>query len=247
MVKLLTLMLFALWSFGSPAVELLFDASRNRQVPVTLYWLAARDCSPHQPCPVALLSSGYGVAHDRYGFIAVSLQQAGYLVVAIQHELPGYPPLATNGKLFERRQENWQRGALTLAFVRATLADRYPGYDFNRLTLIGHSNGGDISAWLAASNAPYISRLITLDHRRVPLPRNPAITMLSLRASDFAPDAGVLPAANEQPGLRLCVVPLRHARHNDMTDAGPRWLQAAIATRLSGHLAGVDCALLRGV
>lgn len=220
----------------------ILDEKRDRPIPVTTYLpVNAAECSDAHPCPVALLSSGYGVAHNEYSFIAHQLNQSGYLVIAIQHELPGDPPLAVTGNLFENRSENWQRGAVTLAVVRNALKDQHPGYDFDHLTLIGHSNGGDISAWLANENKPYISRLITLDHRRVPLPRTKDIDLLSIRGSDFPADAGVLPTDKEVQQFGGCVVTIPQSRHNDMTDNGPDWLKTAIAGVIDDHLSGKGC------
>ena len=101
-------------------------------------------------------------------FLTKVLNELGYLVVAVGHELPGDPPLSVTGNLFETRSENWTRGAATLNFLQHQLASRYPSYDFEALLLVGHSNGGDISAWLANQTQPYVNTLITLDHRRVP-------------------------------------------------------------------------------
>ena len=220
----------------------LFDASRQRQIPIELYYPAnANDCLATHPCPVALLSAGYGVAHTEYRFVAEVLNRAGYLVIAIGHELAQDPPLSVQGNLFETRRENWQRGAVTLEFVQQALQTQLPGFDFSRLTLVGHSNGGDISAWLANAHPELVSALITLDHRRVPLPRNKNIRVLSIRASDFPADEGVLLSEPEQARYDGCVLTIAGAKHNELTDQGPDWLKARIKADLLSYLTQHQC------
>jgi hypothetical protein len=225
-----------------PSKELLMDEQRQRAIPIAIYppqWADDKNCV-NSPCPVAILSAGYGLLHTDYGFLATSLSALGYLVVAVGHELPTDPPLSVTGNLYQTRSENWQRGANTLRFVRSQLKQTMTGFDFDHLLLIGHSNGGDISAWLAnemlAENEAFISTVITLDSRRVPLPKTAAIKLLSIRGSDFPADEGVLPTADEQQALGLCVITIPKSRHNDMYDAGPVWLKAEIERQLHAFL-----------
>ncbi len=131
-------------------------------------------------------------------FLTEYLNKLGHMTVSIAHELPQDPPLSKKGKLFNSRSENWLRGAKTLDFLQRQLPTQHSNYDFDSLVLIGHSNGGDISAWLANEGKPYIKTIVTLDNRRVALPRNSSIQVLSIRGSDFPADAGVLPTPHEK-------------------------------------------------
>lgn len=217
----------------------LFDSSRERTIPVEVYEPeAGSGCTAHDRCPVAIISAGYGVAHTRYRFIARAYLDLGYLVVAVRHELPGDPPLSVSGDLYETRKENWSRGAQSLRVVRRTLKDRFPRFDFDRVTLVGHSNGGDISAWLANHDPDIVSALVTLDHRRVALPRDQALPVLSFRAGDFPADAGVIPDSEEQEALGMCIIELPKARHNDMSDEGPEWLRRRIYNAILSYTSG---------
>ncbi len=226
--------------------DVLYDAARDRCIPLAISLPGGSiQCQPEAKCPVAFVSAGYGVSHNHYRFIAQELNLLGYLVVAIGHELPQDPPLEVTGHLFQTRSENWQRGAQTLRFVRSQMQPKYPGYDFDHLLLLGHSNGGDISSWLAAKQPPYVSTLITLDHRRVPLPRDHAIQVLSIRAGDFPADAGVLPSPAEQQQFPICLVRLAKAQHNQMEDDGPMWLKTTIQDLIRGYLTGTDCQQLQ--
>ncbi|WP_241737489.1 alpha/beta hydrolase [Neptunicella marina] len=218
------------------------DTSRNRDIPVQISMPDNPNvCKATAKCQVAFLSAGYGVSHTEYQFIAKQLTALDYLVVAIGHELAGDLPLSVEGNLYQTRQENWKRGAQTLNFIRGTLQKRYQNYDFNHLLLVGHSNGGDISAWLSNQHKNYVSALITLDHRRVPLPRVHKIKVLSIRGSDFPADKGVLPTNEEKRKYKSCIVTIPGSRHNDMTDNGPQWLKVKISQLIHGYLQGNSC------
>lgn len=239
-LKLLVLLIFLTNSVFASEYLVVTDPERQRDIPIHVSF--PRDvsvCNVNNRCPVAFLSSGYGVPYDKYSFISDALNKAGYLVVAIQHELPGDPALAVAGHLYIERTENWLRGAATIRFVHNKLKADFAGYNFDKLTLVGHSNGGDISAWLFNEHANVVEKLITLDHRRVPLPRVKSASVLSIRGSDFPADEGVLHTVEEQMQFNACIVQVENSRHNDMTDFGPDWLKASLSNIvlefLSGH------------
>lgn len=183
--------------------------------------------------------------HSQYTFLSKQFNQFGYLVVAFGHELPSDPHLSVSGDLYKTRSENWSRGAKTLDFLKNSLSKRFNEYNFEKLMLAGHSNGGEISAWLGNEGKTYIQKIITLDHRRVPLPRNSNIQVLSIRASDFPADKGVLPAESEQERNGSCIVRIPKARHNDITDFGPMWLKEKIKLLIYNHLNGQFCSMLK--
>jgi len=168
------------------------------------------------------------------------LAPSGYLVVVIQHDLPTDPALSRTGDLFVNRMPAWKRGAENLRFVRDTLARTYAGYDWSHLVLIGHSNGGDLSALAVHESPALATKLVTLDHRRHPLPRDASISVLSIRGSDLEAAPGVLPTKRDQsPGT--CIAEIAGSRHNDMHDQGPRELQAKIGRLLREFLEGGRC------
>ncbi len=227
-------------SLATQSIEL-WDARRERRIPLQLSFpVGQRDCTRTRPCPVAFVSPGYGLAHTDYSYIARALASAGYLVVAIQHDLPTDPALARTGDLFASRMPTWRRGAENLRFVRDTLSRTHTGYDWPQLVLIGHSNGGDLSALAVHESPTLAATLVTLDHRRHPLPRDASIRVLSLRGSDFEADVGVLPTPDE-PDTGMCITKLADARHNDMNDHGPVALQSEIVQRLREFLEHGRC------
>lgn len=227
------------FSFASDEV---YDESRDRLIPVEVSHPVEKEhCNETEKCPLALLSAGYGVSHTKYDFLAKQLNQMGYMVVAIGHELESDPPLSVSGNLYETRSENWMRGAETLDFIKRRLASTYQHYNFNDLLLIGHSNGGDISSWLANAGKDYVDTVITLDHRRVPLPRSKDINVLSIRGSDYPADEGVLPPPEEIREYRMCITEIPKSRHNDMSDYGPKWLKDEITNVIDDFLNSSGC------
>lgn len=186
--------------------------------------------------PVALISGGYGVSHYAYSFIAQALTARGFLVVSVQHDLPGDAPIPRDGNLYELRAPFWARGAENLALVARQLEQKFPTFNWARPVLIGHSNGGDISLWYAREHAAATSAVITLDHRRMPIARVSQATVLSLRGTDFPADAGVLPTTAEQQQFGIEVTTIQGAKHDEMQDSGPEEVKRAITERIIAFL-----------
>lgn len=202
------------------------DQARQREIPIELS-LPAAPCTK-APCPVALLSGGYGNGYKEYRFLVDELNRNGWLVVSVEHQLPTDAKLDRNEDVGPQLKTMRRRGVANLRFVQESLSKSHPGYDWRHLTLIGHSLGGDISAERAGEGDPTITRVVTLDNRRAALPRAAAVKVLSIRASDTQAEAGVLPDAQEQKQNGACIVKLPGARHNDMYDGGGAELKAAI-------------------
>jgi pimeloyl-ACP methyl ester carboxylesterase len=223
---------------GQTSLVVLRDVARGREVPiqVTFSKYLGR-CSSKQPCPVALISGGYGVPHTGYSFMAKALVELGYTVVSIQHDLPGDAPLARQGDLYALRMPVWNRGVKNILFVRNVLARRCPVLDFDHLTIVGHSNGGDLSLVFTQKYPHLVSAVVTLDHRRVPIPRSAAPSALSVRASDTPPIPGILPSPEEQAAFGITITQLSNARHNEMHDAGGEALKDQILKATVAFLA----------
>ncbi len=224
---------------AAPLPLTLTDAARNRDVPVELYFPIGRSCTSERQCPVAILSAGYGITPVEYGFLAAPLNRLGYLVVSIDHQLPSDPRLDPDGDRRAQLNVMWRRGAANIGFAIGALKVRYPQFDWRRVVLVGHSLGGDSSAWFATQNVAAVSALVTLDNRRAPLPRDAAVKVLSIRASDTEADPGVLPSEG------ACIVKIDGSRHNDMSDAGSDRLKQTIAQTMERFLADGSCGLSR--
>ncbi|MCB0768910.1 MAG: alpha/beta hydrolase [Flavobacteriales bacterium] len=209
---------------------LLFDSTRQRTIPVALYkdTINARG--------LILFSHGYGAnepgTYLRYAYLAKALAADGQIVVSIQHELPEDPLLAMTGKLQETRRPNWERGAANIAFVHAEILRMHPEWSALPLSLVGHSNGGDMSLLFAEQYPALLRDVITLDNLRMPFPRAATPRISSLRASDTQADPGVLPTAGEQAEFGIEVIQLQATTHVDMDQRGTEMQQAEIIRRV---------------
>jgi hypothetical protein len=71
---------------------------------------------------------------------------------------------------------------------------------------------------LAHEYPELVDKVISLDNRRMPLPRTRKPRVYSLRSGDQPADKGVLPDAAEQAALGIRIVKLPAIRHDDMLD-----------------------------
>ena len=186
----------------------MFDKGRGRNVPLVIYQGDTINKS------VVIISHGYGVKNTEYSFIANALATHGYFVVSIQHDLETDKPLHTTGNLFDRRKSLWERGVQNILFVMNELQKIEPQLDLNRVILIGHFNGGDVSMMMAQTHPKMVSKIISLDSRRYPFPRNPKLEILRFGAIDDEPDEGVV----RESGVGVIYV--KGARHIDLCDRG---------------------------
>ncbi len=110
-----------------------------------------------------------------YSYLAEFLASKGYFIVSIQHELSkdGLMPLSGIPQI--ERKPFWERGADNILFTIKKLKKTNPELDFNHITLIGHSNGEGMIALFPNKHPGIVDRIITLDNRRVPLPRTDKI------------------------------------------------------------------------
>lgn len=194
----------------------LFDQARNRAVPLVMY----SGTKPVKKQKLVILNHGYGMPNTAYSSIANNLAAHGYYVVSIQHDLPGDQPIPNTGNVYETRKPFWDRGVQNILFVIQQLKTRKPGLDYSNIILIGHSYGADIVMLFAQEHPEAVAKVISLDNRRVPIPRISHPQLFSLRSSDQPADAGVLPTAEEQSKYHIRIVALPHTIHNDMGDNG---------------------------
>lgn len=208
----------------------LVDAERQRPVPLLLYG------RPGPDRPLAILSHGYGGEPGEYSFIAEALAARGYVVAAIDHELPGDPPIASDGNLFERRMPNWRTGAQSIAFAISELRARRLADPRAPAVVIGHSNGGDMAMLFASEHPQLVRAAISLDNRRFPLPRTSGPRICSIRSSDQPADPGVLPGEEEARTLDMQIAQVPGLIHNDMWDGATPEQRAAMLELILGCL-----------
>ena len=90
--------------------------------------------------------------------------------------------------------------------------------DFKHITIIGHSNGGDMTALFPQKYPNIVEKIITLDNRRMALPKTKNIKICSLRSSDQPADEGVLPTDVEIKKFGIKIIKLPNTTHNEMDD-----------------------------
>ncbi|THD51622.1 MAG: alpha/beta hydrolase [Bradyrhizobium sp.] len=219
----------------------LFDAARARPVSVDIavrrdYEMKAD--AGYWKLPVAVISNGNTVKNTEYSFLANVLAARGYLVASIQQDLPTDPPLMTKvGLPYVGRLEVYQRGEANILFVLGQLKKLQPNADYNHLTLVGHSNGGDVAMFCAQQHPELVSKVITLDNLRVPFVLNDKMKILSFRSTDpnFKTDPGVLPTAQEAKADGIDIVKTKF-QHTWMSDRGPDSAKEMIQATLGQFL-----------
>ena len=146
--------------------------------------------------PVAIVSPGNSVRNTEYSFLTNLFAVRGYLVASVQHDLATDDPMVTKvGEEYVGRRMQYYRGISNITFAIEELQKLYPNADYRHLTLIGHSNGGDISMYFAKLHPEMVKKVITLDNLRVPFLTDGKIKILSFRSKDpvFKADPGVVP------------------------------------------------------
>jgi hypothetical protein len=220
----------------------LFDAKRNRPVAVDLavrrdYEIKAD--AGYWKLPVAIISHGNTVKNTEYSFLANVFAARGYLVASIQHDLPTDAPLMTKeGSLYVGRLKVYERGEANILFAIDELKKMQPNADYDHLTMVGHSNGGDISMFFAQQHPELVRRVVTLDNLRVPfVTDDKALKILSFRSHDphFQTDPGVLPTDKGAKEAGIDIVKTE-AQHTDMSDRGPDSVKESIQNSLDKFL-----------
>ncbi|MGQ0683808.1 alpha/beta fold hydrolase [Bradyrhizobium sp.] len=195
--------------------------------------------------PVAIINHGNTVKHTEYSFLSNVFAARGYLVIAPQHDLPTDPPMVTKvGELYVGRLPQMQRGIANIKFAVAEMKKRQPNADYDRVTMVGHSLGGDISMYFAKQYPDEIKKVVTLDNLRVPFLTEGKFKILSFRSRDnqFKPDPGVVPDAEECERADITVVDTGF-QHNDMRDTGPDVAKSSIQSMLDRFLDTADSAI----
>jgi hypothetical protein len=188
--------------------------------------------------PVAILNHGNTVKFTEYSFLANLLAARGYMVVSIQHDLETDEPMVTRpDEEYAGRRPQYNRGIANIMFAIDELRKIQPNSDYRHLTLVGHSNGGDISMYFARHHPDLIKKVVTLDNLRVPFVTDGKFKILSFRSRDpvFKADPGVVPDDEmcEKAGITLVKTTYQH---NDLSDRGPDHVKSSIQTILDKFL-----------
>jgi Chlorophyllase enzyme len=188
--------------------------------------------------PVAILNHGNTVKFTEYSFLANLLAARGYMVVSIQHDLETDEPMVTQaGEEYVGRRPQYNRGIANIMFAIDELKKIQPNSDFRHLTMVGHSNGGDISMYFAKRHPDLIKKVVTLDNLRVPFITDGKFKILSFRSRDpvFKADPGVVPNDEMCQKAGITVVKTTY-QHNDLSDRGPDHVKNEIQAILDKFL-----------
>jgi alpha/beta hydrolase fold len=180
--------------------------------------------------PVAILNHGNTVKFTEYSFLANMLAMRGYMVVSVQHDLEADGPMVTKvGEEYVGRRPHYNRGIANIMFAIDELRKIQPNADYHHLTLVGHSNGGDISMYFAARHPDLVTRVVTLDNLRVPFITDGKFKILSFRSTDpvFKADPGVVPDNEMCRRAGITVVNTSY-QHNELSDRGPDQVKTTI-------------------
>jgi len=219
-----------------------YDPARNNR-PVVVDVAVRRDAEMRAiagtiTLPVAILSHGNTVRFTEYSFLANVFAARGYLAISIQHDTNTDGPLVTiAGEPYAGRLRVYERGVANILFAIDRLKPIEASADYGHLTLVGHSNGGDISMYFAKLHPALVKKLVSLDSLRVPLVTDGKFRILAFRSRDpaFEADPGVVPDPDfcRKSGITIVQTEYRHA---DMSDRGPDLAKTMILDRLDKFL-----------
>ncbi|AND90367.1 hypothetical protein ACVI1J_009869 [Bradyrhizobium diazoefficiens] len=223
-----------------------YDASRdNRPVPVDIAIRRDKEMQANAgmiTMPVAVINHGNTVKNTEYGFLANIFAARGYLVVSPQHDLPTDPPMVTKpGELYVGRLPQILRGVANIHLAMQEMKKVQPNADYEKVTMVGHSMGGDITMYFAKQYPDEVKKVVTLDNLRVPFVTAGKFKILSFRSTDpqFKTDAGVIPSDEECEKAGIQVVKTEF-QHNDMRDTGPDVAKNSIQGMLDKFLSATD-------
>jgi len=188
--------------------------------------------------PVAILNHGNTVRFTEYSFLTNFFAMRGYLAISIQHDLPTDAPMVTKvGELYVGRQPQYLRGIANIKFAVEEMKKVQPCADYDRLTVVGHSAGADISMYFAKMYPNHIKEVVTLDNLRVPFMTDGRFKILSFRSKDpqFKTDSGVIPPKGIREKSGITVVQTGY-QHTDMSDRGPDNVKSTIQVMLDKFL-----------
>src|SRR6201995_2959703 len=189
--------------------------------------------------PVAILNHGNTVKNTEYSFLANVFAARGYLAISPQHDRPTDPPRVTKaGEPYVGRLPQIERGVANIHCAIDEMKKVQPNADYSKVTMVGHSMGGDISMYFAKEFPDQVKKVVTLDNLRVPFITEGKFKILSFRSKDpvFKTDPGVIPSADvcEKTGITVVQTGFQH---NDMRDTGPDAAKESIQNMLDQFIA----------
>ncbi|MCU0438777.1 MAG: alpha/beta hydrolase [Raineya sp.] len=211
-------------NYLSAESKVFYDSVRGRKIPVEIYTKPDKKYNNQ----LVIINNGYGSSNTEYSYIAKKLINLGYIVACIQHEQPEDEAIPNP----EYRRPVWERGVKNVEWVVNSIKKTYKNIDTNDLILIGHSNGGDITMLFSTLYPQRVAKAITLDHRRMIVPRVSKPAILSLRADEFEADKGVLPSPEEQKQFGIQIYTFPNSKHDYFRDVAPEAIKKEISQKI---------------
>jgi Chlorophyllase enzyme len=233
------------WAIKHDSLTFYDQARDNRPVPVDVAIRRDKEMQANAgmiKLPVAILNHGNTVKNTEYSFLANVFAARGYIVISVQHDLPTDPPMVTKvGELYVGRLQQIERGVANIKFAVSEMKKVQPNADYDHLTVVGHSMGGDITMYFAKQYPDEVKKVVTLDNLRVPFVTSGKFKILSFRSHDpqFKTDPGVVPNDDvcEKEGITVVKTEFHH---NDMRDTGSDDAKGSIQGMLDKFLADTD-------
>src|SRR5438128_7488297 len=233
------------WAIKHETIAFRDPARDNRLVAVSVAVRRDKEMQANSgliKLPVAILNHGNTVKNTEYSFLSTVFAWRGYLAISPQHDLPTDPPMVTRvGEPYVGRLPQIQRGVENIHFAIGEMKKVQPNADYAKVTMVGHSMGGDISMYFAREYPDEIKKVVTLDNLRVPFLTDGKFKILSFRSKDtqFKPDPGVVPDEEQCEKAGITVVDTGF-QHNDMRDSGPDAAKNSIQSMLDRFLDSTD-------
>lgn len=213
---LLSIGSFTIYSFIDNKQLLLFDRKSNHNIEVIIYFPQILKTK----YPLLIISNGFGISHREYTFVANYFQKKGFIVVSIKHTPEAHSVNNSELNLLEQRKPSFTIGAKEIEFVIWYLCSNYSNINFEDISLLGHSHGGNVIIYFVENNKNiFIKRLITFDNTLLPLPKVSIPRVISLRSNDLKALKGILPSKKEITQFKMEIIYLE-VPHMEFCDRG---------------------------
>ncbi len=175
-----------------------------------------------QSLGIILINPGNEVAMTDYSYLAIELASHGFFVIAIENQLKDDPKLIIKKTLEETRMPAWQRGVdNNLAVIKELQTKAFSTkLDFNNITLIGHSLGGDMVMLFARQYPNLVKNIISLDNLRIDFPDQEKPKMLILRSQKRQEEQNAKVDINRTIKFGHQLIFIQGATHRMFSDEG---------------------------
>lgn len=192
----------------------------GQRLSAIMYYLNNYGTKIRNLVPLVIINNGSDIKNYEYSYLAKELANLGFYVISLEHKVPNVKPSVPKYALYKMRKPLWSQGSRNILSVLENLRIQKKNIDFNNITLIGHSHGGNIVMYFAQNYPELIKNAISLDNILMPIPRIHKPRILTIRSNDLIPMDGVLPTNADLKKFNIKVVKIPNAKHMDYCDRG---------------------------